>query len=244
MSTLSEIIQRSFRESQILDIDRAPSTQQVAEAVPLLRGIILRHIRPAVTTIWLGALNEIKEQKGVIFKNFTSYAPQRAVPQDCYVNLFTDQAYNLLMPPSPGDGSRLTLIDVGGTLATHPVTLIGNGNLVNSSATETLSTNNSTTSFMFRRDLANWIPISPLALIETAQMPFPEEFDDMFVIELATRINPRYGKEMSEVTMQIYEMIRSRFMGRYMQDGSSANPDILWDPSITTGSYGDTGVSY
>jgi hypothetical protein len=244
MSTLSEIIQRAFRESQILDIDRAPSTQQVTEALPILRGIILRHIRPAVTTIWIGALESIKEQKGAIFKNFNSYIPNRAVPQDCYVNMFPDQARSLLMPPSPGDGARLTFIDVGGTLASFPVTLLGNGNLVNMTASETLSTNNSITSFMFRRDIANWQPVSPVAIIETAAMPFPEEFDDMFVIELATRINPRYGKDMSEVTMQVYESIRSRFMGRYMQDGSSANPDILWESTINTGSYGDSGVGY
>jgi hypothetical protein len=166
------------------------------------------------------------------------------VPQDRYVNMFTGQAYSLLMPPSPGDGARLTFIDVGGTLASFPVTLLGNGNLVNQNASETLSTNNSITSFMFRRDLANWQPVSPVTLIDTASMPFPEEFDDMFVIELATRINPRYGKEMSEVTMQVYESIRSRFMGRYMQDNSSANPDILWESSINVGSYGDSGVTF
>jgi len=242
MSTLSEITQRAFRESQILDINRAPSVQQENEAIEILRGIILRKIRPAVTPIWLGDLSAVREQRGTVLKDFTSYAPQRAVPQDCYVNLLLTTPLTLLLPPSPGDGARLTFIDVGGTLATNPLTLVGNGNLVDGGSTETLATNNSNTSYMFRRDLAEWRPVTTVALIGTAQMPFPEEFDDMFVIELAIRINPRYGKEVSEITGEMYQDIRSRFMGRYMSETSSAAPDNLWDQTL--GLNNDNSRSY
>jgi len=242
MSTLSEIVQRAFRESQILDINRTPSALQEAEAVTILRGIILRKIRPAVTPIWLGNLTAVKEQKGIILKDFTQWATQRAVPQDCYVNLLLDTAFTLLLPPSPGDGARLTFIDVAGTLATSPLTLTGNGNLVDGGPSVTLSTNNSTTSFMFRRDLAEWRPVTLVSLIATAQMPFPEEFDDMFVIELAIRLNPRYGKEVSAITTEMYQDIRSRFMGRYMSETSSAAPDNLWDQTL--GLNSDNGRSY
>jgi hypothetical protein len=232
MSTLSEIVQRAFRESQILDINRPPSASQEAEAVTILRGIILRNIRPAIQTIWLGNLSAIKEQKGVILKNFTHYTPNIAVPQDCYVNLLLDNATTLLLPPSPGDGSRLTFIDVVSTLATNPLTVIGNGNLIAGNPTATLATNNENTTFMFRRDLANWIPISPASLVATAQMPFTEEFDDLFVIELAMRLNPRYGKELNAVTIEVFQEIRSRFKGRYMSENNSSNPDSLWETFI------------
>lgn len=232
MSTLSEIVQRAFRESQILDINRPPSTLQEAEAVTILRGIILRHIRPAVTSIWLGDLTGIKEQKGVILKDFAQYAQNTAVPQDCYVNLLLQEAKTLMLPPSPGDGARLTFIDVASTLATNPLTVTGNGNLIAGNPTATLSTNNENTSFMFRRDLANWIPISPASLVGSAQMPFTEEFDDLFVIELAMRLNPRYGKELNAVTIEVFQDIRSRFKGRYMSENNSSNPDVLWETYI------------
>ena len=232
MSALSEITQRAFRESQILDINRPPSTLQEAEAVAILRGIILRHIRPAVQTIWLGNLDGVKEQKGVILRNFTHYAPVTAVPQDCYVNLLLDQPTTLLLPPSPGDGSRLTFIDVASTLATNPLTVTGNGNLIAGNTSATLSTNNENTTFMFRRDLANWISISPINLVATSQMPFAEEFDDLFVIELAMRLNPRYGKELSAVTIEVFSEIRSRFKGRYMSENNSSSPDSLWETYI------------
>lgn len=239
MSTLSEIVTRAFRESQILDINRPPSALQQGEAVTILRGVILRKIRPAVTPIWIGDITAIREQKGIIFKDFTNYAPNIAVPQDCYVNLLNDEARTIMLPPSPGDGARLTFIDVAGTLSTFPLTLEGNGNLVNGGATEVLSTNNLNTSYMFRRDLAEWRPVSIIALIATAQVPFPEEFDDMFVIELAIRLNPRYGKEISAITTEMYQDIRSRFMGRYMSEIGSAQPDILWD--ATMGLNSDNG---
>ena len=242
MSTLSEIVQRAFRESQILDIDRQPSASQEAEAVTILRGIIFRHVRPAVQTIWLGDTTTIKEQNGYVLKDFTNFAPNRAVPQDCYVNLVLDEATTLYLPPEPGDGARLTFIDVAGTLATNALVIQGNGNLVDGASFQTLATNNLNTSFMFRRDLAEWRPVATIGLVATTQMPFPEEFDDMFVIELAIRLNPRYGKEISGVTAEMYQAIRSRFLGRYMSETSSAAPDNLWEPSYSFN--GDTARAY
>lgn len=240
MSTLSEIIQRAFRESQILDIDRQPSTAQSAEALQMLQGIIARCTRPATVPIWLGNLGAIREQKGTVFRDFNPFIGKRAVPQDCFVNLLLDTATEILLPPSPGDGARLTFIDVAGTLADNPLTIQGNGNLVAGSTLQVLSTNSQIYSLMFRRDIANWQVVSTLAA--TDQMPFPMEFDDMFVIELAIRINPRYGKEISGITSEMYQMMRSRFIGRYTSENSSAAPDNLWDAPY--GSNGDTGRLY
>jgi len=240
MSTLSDIITRSFRESQILDINRPPSDAQIAEALPILNGIISRHIRPAVQTIWLGNVAAVREQRGITLKNFTPFMDNRAVPQNCYVNLLSDAARTLLLPPSPGDGARLTFIDVLGSLASFPLTLNGNGNNILGNPVLVLSTSLENTSIMFRRDLAEWIRVSPLTQLQS--IPFPDEFDDMFVIELAMRLNPRYGKEISPITSEIYQSIRSRHTGRYLSENSSADPDILWDSSLATNS--DTGAYY
>lgn len=240
MSTLSSIVNRAFRESQILDINRQPSTEQANEALTLLTGIISRRIRPAVQTLWLGNTSSIKEQQGVTLKNFTRFVDDKAIPQDSYVNLVVERSYSVLLPPSPGDGARLTFIDVGNNLASFPLTLVGNGNLVAGNPTAELGTNGQVYSIMFRRDIAQWIVVTPL--VGTSQMPFPEEFDDLFSIELAIRINPRYGKEISGVTAEIYQDIRSRFMSRYMQENSSAAPDVLWDAAF--GTNGDTGRNY
>jgi hypothetical protein len=240
MSTLSSIVSRAFRESQILDINRQPSTEQSTEALALLTGIIARKIRPPVQTVWIGDTTAIKEQRGGILKDFTRFIDEKAIPQDCYVNLVLDKSYSVLLPPSPGDGARLTFIDVSNTLATFPLTLIGNGNLVAGNPTESLGTNGQIYSIMFRRDIAQWIVIDPL--VGTSNMPFPPEFDDMFSIELAIRINPRYGKEISGVTADIYTDIRSRFVSRYQQENSSAAPDILWETPF--GTSGDLGRTY
>lgn len=240
MSTLSQIIQRGFRESQILDIDRQPSTAQENEALVILNGIIKRHTRPSTVTIWLGNTTNIKTQRGSILKDFTPLVNDRAIPQDTFVNLLVNQSYTVLLPPEPGDGARLSFIDVSGDLASYPLTLNGNGNLVADNETAVLSDANSITSYLYRRDLANWQPVS--SLIATSTMPFPEEFDDMFVIELAIRLNPRYGKEISGVTADMYQQIRSRFVGRYTSENSSAAPDNIWDTAFHKN--GDVGRGY
>ena len=240
MSTLSQIIQRGFRESQILDIDRAPSAAQEAEALVILNGIIKRHTRPSTVTVWLGDTKNIHPQRGTILKDFTPLVDNRAIPQDTFVNLLLDQSYSVMLPPEPGDGAKLSFIDVAGTLASFPLTLLGNGNLVAGNTSATLSDNNSTTTYLYRRDLANWQLVS--TLLTTSSMPFPEEFDDMFVIELAIRLNPRYGKEISGVTAEMYQQIRSRFIGRYTSENSSAAPDNIWEAAFNTN--GDIGRGY
>lgn len=230
MTTLNTIINRAYRVSQILDIDREPSDAQVNEALALLRGIIRRHLRPPVMTVWLGSLTSIKRQKGQVFKDFTPYVRDLSIPQDVYVNVNATEAYDLFLPSDPGDGARLVVFDYGSTFATNPLTLIGNGNLIDTGPELELNTNGQRVELMYRRDLANWQLISTLGLSQN--LPFAEDFDIIFEIELAMNLNPRYGNEMGGVLIEVYRSALSMFNSRYMSETSSAAPDILWDPSI------------
>lgn len=228
MTTLSQISGRAYRESQILSIGTDPSDDQTDEAVTILTGIISRHVQPPTMTVWLGDTTDIKVQRGGILPDFTSYVDKIALPQGVYLNAVVTESYTVLLPPSPGDGARITVRDISGNLATYPLTLDGNGNLVNGSPTDDINTNSQTKSYMFRRDLSDWTVVSDLT--SASAMPFPAEFDDMFVIELAMRLNPRYGSEISQVSASMYQDMRSRFKSRYQIVNSSAAPDDLFYP--------------
>lgn len=227
MTRLADIIGRSFRESQTFDLDRVPTEAEVAEALPLLNGIIQRNIRPAILTIWLGDMTDLLYQRGTQFRDFTDYRDRVAVPQDVYINCKMDIPYTLRLPPSPGDGARLIVVDVNQNFGTFPLTLIGNGNTIQGQSQLILDNSGIGVSLFYRRDLADWTLLSGLTL--NSRMPFPEEFDDMFVIELAMRLNPRYGQEIAAITTELFAEMKSRFMGRYISEISSAAPDLLWD---------------
>lgn len=227
MTTAEDIISSAFRESQLLDLGVAPSDNEEAEALKLLRGVVSRRIRPPVLTIWLGDVSSIREQRGPTLRNFTPFVDRLAAPQDVYLNCIMDQAYTLKLPPSPGDGSRFVVIDVGQNFGTYNLTLEGNGNLIDGGTSYTLSDSGQGVSLMFRRDIAQWI-IIPATLQASNNIPFPEEFDALFSIELALRLNPRYGATMDEITVEVYKDVKSRFVSRYMSTNSSADPDILW----------------
>lgn len=243
MTTASVIINRAFRETQIVPSDVAPTDAQITEALPLLQGIIDRYVRAPIITLWLGDLSGIQQQRGQIMRNFTPYADRVAIPQDIYLNCLLTEAKTIKLPPSPGDGARIVILDVGGTFGTHFLTIEGNGNLVDGGSSLVLNASGAGVSLIYRRELAQWnIVLDAVGL--SNNLPYPSLYDDLFIIELAMRLEPRYGKEMPAITMEIYKQVRSQFTGRYMMTNSSASPDVLFDSMSGFGGWtvGYTGA--
>jgi hypothetical protein len=48
-------------------------------------------------------------------------------------------------------------------------------------------------------------------------MPWPPEFDDLFIIKLALRLNPRYGQIMHPGSVQVLKELMTKFSARYSQ---------------------------
>lgn len=242
MTTAQVIINRALRETQILPSDVAPTTEQTNEALPLLQGIVERYVRAPIITLWLGDLSDVKQQRGVIMRDFTLYQDRVAIPQDIYLNCLLDGPKTIRLPPSPGDGARMVIIDVANTFGTNNLTIDGNGNLVDGGNSLVLATSGQGVSLLYRRELANWI-IVPAELGLSNNLPYPAMYDDLFVIELAMRLDPRYGKEMSPITVETYKQVRSQFVGRYLMTQSSASPDVLFDSwtGLNAWQIGNTG---
>jgi hypothetical protein len=67
--------------------------------------------------------------------------------------------------------------------------------------------------------------ITDLALNDT--FPFPIEFEDLFVIGLATRLNPRNGVSVDEQAMMNFRRQRNIFRARYSQSMSADSEEGL-----------------
>lgn len=225
MTTLNDVIGRAYREQQILDINVAPSTEQVTEALPLLQGIILRNlIQTPQSTIWIGASPKTGKARGQ--RNFTDLRDTYALPQNVYVHASLSGPLTLFMPYDAGDGARLVIVDAGGSFSANPLTLDGNRGLIDGSPTAVLSSSGQRADFFYRRDLAEWRSVSPLTAVST--VPFPEEYDDMFTIELAARLMVRYGKALDEATASLYKTMQDRFKARYSRTASDVEADVLF----------------
>lgn len=230
MTTLQTIINGAYRERQVLDIGETPSAAQSAEALTLLQGIIARCIvqKPqSIITLGTPPTTGLKASA----RDFTPYLSSLAMPHNTYIHANLTAATTIKLPFNAGDGSRLVFVDVGGNFATVPLTLDGNGSLVDAAHSKVLSTNGQRADFMYRRDLAEWRSVSPLTASST--VPFPEEYDDMLVLLLAARILSRYGRALDDVSATLLQDMRARFDAQYRRTGSDVEMDALFETEYT-----------
>lgn len=231
MATLQLIIDRAFREQQVLDIGETPSAAQTAEALPILQGILTRAViqKPqTIVTLGTAPVTGIRARP----RRFDDLTGTVALPQNVYVNCRLTGPKTILMPFNAGDGARVVIIDVAGNFATNSLTLDGNGSLVDGVLSSVLATNGQRADFMYRRDLAEWRSVSPL--IASSTVPFPDEYDDMFVLLLAIRLMVRYGRELDQSSMGILNEMRTRFQDQYRRTTSDLEADALFESEWTT----------
>lgn len=137
------------------------------------------------------------------------------IPSNSRVILNIDQSETLFLNPNPRDGCRVAIIDSGGTVGTHPVTINANGRLIESGKTKVLNTNNTTGEWFYRADTGNWVSV--VDLTDNDISPLPEEFDDLLTTYLALRLNPRFGATTSGEMTEVIKRIRRIFRARYSQ---------------------------
>lgn len=211
MTILSDIIQQAYRDANLVPIGTdTTTTAEKAEALKRLQVIILsvlgQEMGEGLQSFPIGDNNVT-----------TSWVP--TVPS--YIPLNTRLVCNLTaaqtvyLHPDPQDGSRVALVDASGNFATYNLTLDGNGRTIDGSATDVRDTDSETAQWFYRADLGDWTPVEPLVAAD--EMPFPVEFDDLFIIMLAMRLNPRNAQVVSQESATMMERSRAQFRARYMQ---------------------------
>jgi hypothetical protein len=118
--------------------------------------------------------------------------------------------------PNPEDGARFAFRDLSNNLATNTLTVEGNGRRISGGTSQVFNTNGQAQEFVYSDALGEWVSVTN-DLVAGDTWPFPSEFDDMFVIMLAMRLNPRHGQTMDDQTVVAYKRMRKQFTARYSQ---------------------------
>lgn len=138
-----------------------------------------------------------------------------------------EAAITVYLPVDPSPGARFGIADPFNRLATYPVTVDGNGRSVDQAQTQTLDTDGLNALWFFRDDLGDWKKVTPLLI--TDEMPFPAEYDRMFVLLMAMSLNPVYGRGMDQIQAAILKDMRQQFTARYVQSMPlEINPEITF----------------
>ena len=220
MTLVTDIIKSALRETNLIPLGVEPSTDQQLEAFQLLSTIV-SSIPGAeqgenLTQLPLG--NEgIEAPSGYPWWS-------NELPANTFVRANTRIMLNLtqdgyvFLDPNPQDGARMGVVDCALNLDLNPFTIYGNGRLIDGNVDVVLDTPGLTQEWVYNASTGTWTTVTPLAL--DGQMPFPSEFDDMFIILLALRLNPRYGQIIHPASMETLRKARSAFTARYSQYGT------------------------
>lgn len=217
MTTATDIITAAFRESNLIPLVAAPSTAQFAEALPRLNSLVL-------STVGNEAGEELTELNiGGTYTEIQTCA--FAVPPNVRLVLNLSGALTLKLDPQPYDGQRLAFADAGLSLSTNNLTLDGNGRTIEAEATTVLDQAGDNGQWMYRADQADWMRLTDLDL--TDDLPFPEEYDDYFIVMLAMRLNPRYGQSIDALSAAAYKRTLSQIRARYRKPRTPNDPGAL-----------------
>lgn len=217
MTTVASIIQSALRETNLIPLGVAPTADQLSEGFALLSTIVAsvlgNEAGENLTPLPLGQ-NEITSPRGYPWWS-------NELPGNVFLQTNTRLMCNLTGPgtvnfhPRPHDGARMGVVDVSQNFSAFPLTVYGNGRSIEGEADMTYDTDGLIREWLYREDLGNWVTVIPLDI--EGDMPWPTEFDDMFVIMLALRLNPRYGQVMHPASMQVLQAAMTKFSARYSQ---------------------------
>lgn len=215
MALVSEIIKDAFREANLIPITQSPTLDEQEEALRLLnrfvRSIFGNEAGDKLQSFAVGQLDVVTTAQPPIFDFTTPYY----VPLNARLMVNISAATQINLHPNPEDGSRVAVVDVAGNFNTFNLTLRGNGRGVDGATTAVLNTASLKKEWFYRADLGSWISISDLTI--TDMLPFPSEFEDLFVLGLAFRLNPRNGASIDPQSFKSYERMLKQFRARYLQ---------------------------
>jgi hypothetical protein len=214
MTTVAEIIEEAFREASLTAEIQSATPTQTTQALARLQNVVSSAYGFEVgepLTDWPIGL------EGVEYPHETAWSDDVWERPRINTRLIAASAtaQTVFLPERPYDGSRIALIDPASRLAAAPITLDGNGRTIEGAASLVVSTSATRKIWFYRADMGNWLPITPLVYADT--FPFPEEFDDYFITQLAMRLNPRYGRSMTQESLAAHARSLALLQARYRQ---------------------------
>ena len=238
MTVVADLIEKSFFEAGLTTELQHATPTQTRNAMDTLANLVkflYGGVAGEYFTQWpLGNYGRSANSRPIDNTQVDHYPPINSM-----LVAVNEQAITVHLPVEPSDGARIGVIDPFNRLATYPVTIDGNGRAIGGAAQAVVNTNGSAPIWFFRADLGNWVLITPLLI--TDEMPFPEEYDQMFILMMAMRLNPAYGRNISSVQAGWLKEFRQQFTARYVQSAPlQINPEV----SFTSHQSYDTFQDY
>lgn len=225
---LLTIISDAYRESNITNINSVLTQAQQDEGMRLLARIIGsvygNEAGENLSSFPIGRVGVTTPG------DFPPHFPaNQFFPLNVRVALNLDQPRTILLYPDPEDGSMFAVVDENST--TLDVTIDANGRRIEGNPTYEFNEVHGFRMWMYDATTGVWNVISPLTIDDVC--PFPEMFDDMFVIMLAMRLNPRYTTTLAPESIAALKSITSKFKARYAQSVSKQSElALLLTPNI------------
>jgi hypothetical protein len=236
VTLVSSIILDAYRESNMLALGKDPAPNQSTEALRLYNALIISiyggEAGEPLTDWPLGNFGRA-DTPGT---NICLTTAQIAHPNiNRRLIALNEQELTVYLTLRPQDGSRMGIIDPFGRLASMPVTLDANGRTIEGSPTLVLDTDGLSREWFYRADKGDWVRLTSLTVDD--ENPFPEDFDTLFIILLAMRLSPRYGRALDATSVSVMNKLRTEFVARYLQSQPlEINDSISW-PFMSTQSY-------
>lgn len=214
MTTLQPIITQGYRELNLVAGGKSLSAVQLDEGLLLLLNVI-------DVTICGDAGENLRDWP---LGDYGRQALERYnLSLQCYQNprincrmiAVNEQAMTVYLPVKPSDGTVMAIVDPFERLSAFPVTLDGNGRVIENQASIVLDVDGTDRKWLYRADLGKWIRLTDLAIGD--EMPFPKTWDFFFSIELALRLSGRSGRAITAATAAVYKKLRERFVNKYLQ---------------------------
>lgn len=248
MTLVQDLIKYAYREVNLTAIGKEPTSDQLGEGLRFYNELVkflVGGVAGEYFSDWM--LGPFGRDPITFPVNYPySEIVYTRPPINSRMIATQDAAKTVWLPLKPSDGSRMAISDPHNRLATYPITLEPNGRTIEGADSLVLNTDGLDTSWFYRAELSDWVRVTNLALTDEA--PFPEDFDAMQYILLATRLVPPSGRKLNEMSAAILTEQRRQFLARYAQDAPlHINPDLrynaiqaysgFWD-------YGSEGVLY
>lgn len=216
MTTVTQIIDDAFRASNITGTGRSPTEAEQTEALRYLSRIVQSTMGNEAgddfTNIPIGSEN-ISRPSGYPWYNTVPDDQDWFVNENFRLMVNISEPQEVYLHPDPDDGARFAVIDMGNNLSTANVTVVGNGRHIDGQDSLVIDEDGFIGEWFYRADLGSWMRYQELALED--EFPFPVEFDDFFILTLAMRINPGYGKQMDAQSAQIMQRAKRQLQSRY-----------------------------
>lgn len=218
MTQVSEIIRQALRETNVVSISQDSNPAETTEGLARLQSLVLSTLGNEIGYImedW-----DLKSSTDITKPSAVPLTPSQAAAYTVTPNsrlvVGLTASMSITLDPFPQDGQRFSVVDATNSLDSFALTINPNGRKLDGGvAPLVLSEEGFSKQWLYRADLADWRPIDPLEL--TDDMPFPPDFDDYFIIMLAMRLNPRYGRELGAESQARLEQQRAQFISRYTQ---------------------------